>query len=293
MPTRKQIRRRRAVALGLIALCIVSLTVYFSETTGGILHTMQRGAMEVLSPLQSLASGAIKPARDAVNWVGDSFEAKGQNEKLEAELKDARIRQARLEQAAAENEELRGLLDFRRSDAFPAGRKAVTARVIVRSPSEWFGRVTINAGSNDGVRRNDPVIAGGDNGGSLVGKVTTVAGNSAQVTLLTDSDSGVAAMISGKNILGVVKPSSGAGSDDLQLQYIRQRGTIKEGEMVVTSGTVTEPSEVDSLFPSGIPIGEVSEVNGEERRLYGRVDVSPYADIHDVQIVDVLTRSRR
>ena len=294
MPTRKQIRRRRAVALGLIALCILSLTVYFSETTGGVLHTMQRGAMEVLSPLQSLASGAIKPARDAVNWVGDSFEAKGDNKKLEAELKDARIRQARLEQAAAENEELRGLLDFRRSDAFPEGRKAVTARVIVRSPSDWFGRVTINAGSSDGVRRNDPVIAGGDNGGSLIGKVTTVAGNSSQVTLLTDSVSGVAAMISGKNILGVIKPASGASSaDELQLQYIRQRGTIKEGEMVVTSGTVTDPSDVDSLFPAGIPIGEISEVDGEERRLYGRVDVSPYADIHDVQVVDVLTRGRR
>ena len=166
--------------------------------------------------------------------------------------------------------------------------------MIVRSPSDWFGRVTINAGSSDGVRRNDPVIAGGDNGGSLIGKVTTVAGNSSQVTLLTDSVSGVAAMISGKNILGVIKPASGASSaDELQLQYIRQRGTIKEGEMVVTSGTVTDPSDVDSLFPAGIPIGEISEVDGEERRLYGRVDVSPYADIHDVQVVDVLTRGRR
>ncbi len=291
MPTRKQIRRRRVTAAGLIGLCIVALTVYFSETTSGALHTMQRGAMDVLSPIQSLASGAIKPARDAVNWVGDSVNAKGENEDLQRQLRDARIQQARLQKQAAENEKLRGLVEFEDSDEFPDGRKPVTARVIVRSPTKWYGRVTINKGRSDGIRVNQPVIAEG----SLIGKVTTVASGSSQVTLLTDSQSGVAAMISGKNILGVVKTGAGgeAGASDLQLVYIRQRGTIKTGEMVVTSGTVTEPGEVDSLFPQGIPIGEVSEVDTEERRLYGRVHIEPFADIQDIQIVQVLTRGSR
>lgn len=289
MPSRKQIRRRRLTAAGLIGLSIVALTVYFSETTGGVLHTMQRGAMEVLSPIQSLASGAIKPARDAVNWVGDSIDAKGENETLQRQLRDARIKQARLEGQAAENEKLRSLTKFRDSDDFPTGYTPVTARVIVRSPTEWYGRVTINKGRSSGIRVNQPVIAEG----ALIGKVTTVARGSAQVTLLTDSQSGVGAKISGKNILGVVKTGAGgeAGAADLQLVYIRQRGTIKEGELVVTSGTVTDPSEVDSLFPQGIPIGEVSEVDPEERRLYGRVHIKPFADMQDISIVQVLTRT--
>lgn len=290
MPSRKQIRRRRLTAAALIGFSIVSLTVYFSETTSGVLHTMQRGAMEVLSPIQSLASGAIKPARDAVNWVGDSFEAKGKNEELERELRDARIQQARLEKQAAENAKLRGLVDFKESEDFPTGMKPVTARVIVRSPTEWYGRITINKGRSSGIRVNQPVIAEG----SLIGKVTTAGSRSAQVTLLTDSQSGVGAMISGLSVLGVVKTGAGgeAGSTDLQLVYIRQRKAIKTGEMVVTSGTVTDPSEVDSLFPPGIPIGEVSNVDPEERRLYGRVDIKPFADMQDLQIVQVLTGAR-
>jgi rod shape-determining protein MreC len=295
VPTRQQIRRRRITAGALVALCFVMLTVYFSEATGGALHTMQRGAVEVLSPLQSLASGAVKPFSDGVNWVGDSISAKGDNKKLQLQLADARIAQARLQQAATENEQLRGLLKFKESSAFPDSRTAVPARVIARSPTEWYGRVTINAGSSDGVRINDPVIAAGNNSGALVGKVTTVSGNAAQVTLLTDSASGVAALIAPRNILGVVKTGAGgaAGAEDLQMVFIQQRGRIREGDMVVTSGTVDDPSRVDSIFPAGIPIGEVTEVDSEERRLYGRVHITPYADIRDSQLLQVLTRGGR
>jgi rod shape-determining protein MreC len=295
MPSRQQVRRRRLTAGGLVALCLIILTVYFSETTGGAFHTMQRGAVEVFSPLQSLASGAIKPFRDAVNWVGDSIDAKGENKTLQLQLADARIAQARLQQQASENAQLRALVKFKDSGDYPDGRTPVTARVIARSPTEWYGRVTINAGSSDGVRLNDPVIASGDNKGALVGKITTVAGNASQVTLLTDSSSGVAALIAKRNILGVVKTGAGgeAGAEDLQMVFIQQRGRIAKGDMVVTSGTVDDPSRVDSIFPAGIPIGAVTEVDPEERQLFKRVHLEPYADMRDVQIVQVLTRGGR
>lgn len=292
MPSRQQIRRRRLTAGGLVALCLIILTAYFSETTGGVFHTMQRGAVEVFSPLQSLASGAIKPFRDGVNWVGDSVHAKGENKKLQLQLSDARIAQARLQQAATENTQLRAMVNFKDSSDFPAGREAVTARVIARSPTEWYGRVTINAGSSDGVRLNDPVIAAGNDSGALVGKITTVAGNASQVTLLTDSTSGAAALIAKRNILGVVKTGAGgeAGAEDLQMVFIQQRGPIHKGDMVVTSGTVEDPTKVDSIFPAGIPIGDVSQVDTEERQLYKRVHIQPYADMRDVQLVQVLVR---
>lgn len=295
MPTRQQIRRRRITAGALVALCLIMLTVYFSETTGGAFHTMQRGAVEVLSPIQSLASGAVKPLRDGVNWVGDSIHAKGENKKLQLQLSDARIAQARLQQAATENQQLRALVKFKDSGDFPSGRTAVAARVIARSPTEWYGRVTINAGSSDGVRINDPVIAAGNNSGALVGKVTTVAGNASQVTLLTDSESKISALIAKRNILGLIQPGAGgeAGADDLQMAFIEQSGRIAKGDMVVTSGTVEDPEKVESIFPAGIPIGAVSQVDTEERRLYGRVHIEPYADIRDVQLLQVLTRGGR
>jgi rod shape-determining protein MreC len=150
--------------------------------------------------------------------------------------------------------------------------------------------VTINKGSSSGVRMNQPVIADG----ALAGRVTTVSSHVSQVTLLTDSSSGVAAMVAGKNVLGIVKTGAGgeAGADDLQLTYIRQNETIRQGNMIVTSGTVTDPALVDSLFPPGIPIGEVSTVDTEERQLYNRVHLKPFVDMHNIQIVEVLAKKR-
>jgi rod shape-determining protein MreC len=292
MPTRKQIRRRRLTAGGLVALCLVMLTMYFSESTGGVFHTMQRGAMEVLSPVQSLASGAVRPFRDAVGWVGDSIDAKGENKDLKRQLADARIEQARLQNAATENAQMRALLKFKDDGDFPGGRKAVTARVITRSPTEWYGRVTINAGSSKGVHVNDPVIAAGDDGGALVGRVTTVGRRVSQVTLITDSSSGVAAIVAKRNILGVVKAAAGgeAGASDMQVVYLQKPGTIRVGDMVVTSGTTDDPSKVDSIYPAGIPIGAVSKVDAEERRVYERVHMQPFADMRDVQLVQVLVK---
>lgn len=288
MPNRKTIRRRRATALGLVGLSLALLTVYFSETASGALHAIQRGAMEVLSPFQDLASGAIRPARDLVGWVGDSFAAKSENEKLRRQLIDARIQAARLQMADSENKHLRALLEFNQSDVFPDGRKPVLARVIVRSPTNWFARVTIDKGSSAGIRVNQPVIADG----ALAGKVTSVSGHAAQVTLLTDSSSGVAAMVAGKELLGVVQAGAGgeSGADDLQLAYIRQRRPVRVGNMVVTSGTVSEPNDVKSLFPPGIPIGRISRVDPEERQLYGRVHLTPFVDVRDLQVVEVLTQ---
>lgn len=286
---RKQIRRRRITALVLFGLSIALLTIYFGETTSGALHAVQRGAMEVISPVQKVASGATKPVRDLFGWFGDSFEAKDENKQLKQDLLDARLQVARLANAEAENKALRKLAAFDRSDAFPAGRRPVGARVIVRSPNAWYARVTIDKGTSDGVRVNNPVISGD----GLVGRVTSTSSNAAQVTLITDSSSGVAAIVPGRRILGIVRARAGgeAVAEDLYLDFIRQRGELRPREQVVTAGMVSDPDEVPSVFPAGIPIGAITKVDPEERDLYQRVHMRPYADMRELTLVQVLVKS--
>ena len=74
---------------------------------------------------------------------------------------------------------------------FPKDVQLVTARVVARSTSAWYSTATINAGSSDGVDVYDPVV----NGQGLVGRVTKVNANAAQVLLVTDQQSFVDAMI--------------------------------------------------------------------------------------------------
>jgi rod shape-determining protein MreC len=63
---------------------------------------------------------------------------------------------------------------------------------------------------------------------------------------------------------------------------------VTENTIVVTSGFTS--SKVESLFPRGIPIGEVTEVDLDEVELYQRVHIRPFADLRRIDIVQVLTR---
>jgi rod shape-determining protein MreC len=57
---------------------------------------------------------------------------------------------------------------------------------------------------------------------------------------------------------------------------------------VVTSGW--RSSRLESLFPRGIPIGRVTRVDSDERELYQRVHLRPFADLRELDVIEVLTR---
>src|SRR4029078_10891155 len=93
----------------LLAICLVLLTVYFSEPVGGGLHAIQRGAGEVLSPLEEGAARIFKPVSDLANWVGDVGNAKKENKQLKTEVKTLRTQLAQLATDKREAEQLRAL----------------------------------------------------------------------------------------------------------------------------------------------------------------------------------------
>ena len=81
----RAVRRRRAVLVVLVAASLILLTAYFGESAGGGLHSVQRGVLDVVSPIQEGASRVLKPFRDLFGWFGDTIDAKDQRDKAEAE----------------------------------------------------------------------------------------------------------------------------------------------------------------------------------------------------------------
>ncbi len=266
-----------------MASALLLLTVYFGESTGGGLHSVQRGVLEVVSPIQEGASRALKPARDLVGWSGDTISAKGQVEDLRNENAELRRRAIAGTDAVRQNRQLEGLLAIDRSSTL-AGTRPVTARVIGQSPTLWYSTVVIDQGSGRGVRVGQPVITGD----GLVGQVTTVAGNSAVVTLITDSELHVSARVSENGVPGVVQTSTG-GPDDLRLEYTTRRDRVEKGWSVVTAGTTSASDRFQSPYPPGIPVGEVTGVQdpGTDSQ---EVLLKPYADLRRLEAVQVLTR---
>ena len=128
----KTVRRRRAVLALLVVLSLILLTAYFGEASSGGLHSVQRGFLTVVSPIQDGANKALKPVRDLFGWFGDTLHAKGQR-----------------------NAELRKQVDkLRREAGRRASRTAVTIascwHVPPRQPAE---RGRLPAGDGDGRRQ--------------------------------------------------------------------------------------------------------------------------------------------
>lgn len=282
MHDKNVVRRRRAVLALLVTLSLVLLTIYFGESAGGGLHAVQRGAQAVLAPIESGASKVLKPFRDATGWIGDSLSAQGENDELRAEVAELRQQLAAGQYDEREVQQLRALLDLPEEDGFPGGTQPVTARVIAQSPTVWYSTVQIDKGRDDGVEVDQPVVTGD----GLAGKVTSVTGGSSQVTLMTDADSAVSAQVVPSGTRGIVKPQVG-DPKDLLLDFLDKEDKVEEGATVVTSGSTS--SRLESLFPRGVPIGEVTRVDAEERELYQRVHLEPYADLRRLDFVQVLT----
>jgi rod shape-determining protein MreC len=280
---RKQVRRRRLVLLALVAVSLTFLSLYFQEGSGGPLHRIQRVVATVLGPVEEGAGRALKPAQDLVNWFGETFEARGDRSRLEDENAELADQLAQAQQTLAEREELARLIK-RAGGLVPPGQRAVTARVIGRSPTVWYSTVTIDKGSSAGLRVDDPVVAA--NG--LAGRVSEVTRGTAQVTLITDANSSVAGRILPGRATGVVEPNVGNPSD-LELNFVQRGENVEEGQIVVTAGFSV--GDLASLFPPGIPIGRVTDASLEEQQAYQRVHLRALADLRDMDFVQVLVEA--
>jgi rod shape-determining protein MreC len=291
----KHVRRRRAVLALLVAVSLILLTAYFGESPSSPLHSVQRGIVEVLSPVQEGASKVLSPFRDVANWFSDTLNAKSKvkqlehkNQQLEMELAQAQQRDIDYPQLAAEVKLFQGPTSI---SAFTP----VTADVIVRSSTLWYATLNVDKGSDDGVRLNDPVV--GD--GALVGKVSVVDPTVSIVTLITDPTFAAAAEVQLGNQAGetgVLRPDTG-NPNELVLEGLPKptgsQPAPLAGDQVVTAG-FDDPSDpqLRDLFPRGLPIGQVSNANINNLINNGQLEVSPGADLRDLSFVQILTTTQ-
>jgi rod shape-determining protein MreC len=254
-----------------LALLVISSFVLLTLTYGHSSGGLQRGVSTVFSPLQIAADRALKPARDLVDWFDKTFDARGENSRLKAELIQTRRLAVGGQAALQENEQFRKLFKLDRGSAIAASSyKPVTGRVIARTGSLLHSAVTIDVGSGDGV----------------VGRVASVEGSSSQVTLITDHASAISAKVVPNGVQGVIRPDLGE-PEELILDYINSTQNIGVGQAVVTSGWRAQG--LSSIFPPDLPVGEVISASLVEQKASQQVRLRPYADLANLDLVQVLT----
>jgi rod shape-determining protein MreC len=278
--------RRRLVVGSLVLLSLILITLSFRSADDGPLATVEAGGAAVLRPFAVGFERVAQPFRDAYGWADSLLEARSEAERLREENQKLRQRMIQSEFARQELATLRSLMKYIDSPRFPDDFEPTVAEVITRPNNAFAQAIVIAAGSDDGISVEDPVITGD----GLVGIVTRVMDGSARIQLLTDPEAAVSAIDLRTGATGIVRHAHGT-RETLVLDRVRKQDKIDEGDEIVTAAW--RAGALSSLFPKGIPIGEVTSFGLTDTDLFQQVQIEPYVDFGSLDAVIVLRPSER
>ena len=269
---------------GLVLAALVLITISFRESEDGPLHTVQATVASVLQPLEVAINRVARPFEDAYDWTAGLFSARDEAERLRRENAQLQQQVIQNESALQENVDLRRLLEYRNSPAFPADFEPLAAEVIARPTSAFEQEIVVSVGSAEGVRAYAPVVTRE----GLVGQVTRVTEHAARVRLLTDEQSAVSAVSLRGGAGGIVE--HGQAGNSLILNRVRKDAVVKVDDEIVTAGW--RSGALSSLYPKGIPIGRVTYVGQLDTDLYQQVQIRSDVDFSSLDSVLVLVGSK-
>ena len=235
-----------------------------------------------MAPMQKAVTTVTDPIGDFVSALANLPSQQNENERLKEELAQARTTIAGIGELQQQNETLLGLLELK-GTLDPTGVPAV---VIGNGVSNFDWTITIDAGSNDGVELDMPVVAGTVDAPRLVGKVVAVNPLSSEVQLVIDRDFRAGGVLSTSRETGRI---IGQGDDDLRMELISPGTEIDLEAGPVEVFTVSyEVHDQRGLYPPGILIGTVSRVYEGSNEIQTAVSVRPAVDFSAIEYVLVL-----
>ncbi len=153
--------------------------------------------------------------------------------------------------------------------------EGIAANVIGYDPSNWVKSVTIDKGFINGIRKGMSVIEGK----GVVGHVISTSRTSSRVLLVSDHASSIDAVIQRTRARGIVE---GSGGRLARLSYLIEKEDVKIGDRIIASG-------LDGIYPKGLFIGVVTNVDPPARRLFHRIQVQPAVDFLKLENIFVVT----
>lgn len=260
----------------LVILLVTSLFLITLDLRGVSITKNSRSATQsLLAPVQRGVSDFFSP-------VGNFFSDIKNFGKTKAELKDLKSENAKLRKKVIFNKDTNGQLNKLKGVLDLAGRggyKVVSARVIGKGSSSTFSQtITIDAGTNDGVKKDMTVM--GEFG--LVGVVKSTTSTSAIVLLMNDPTFRIGVRIARSQSVGVLM---GEGDNTYTLQLLDPSGSIEVNDVLLSLG-----SDNNRPFVPGLPVGYVKSVKNTSATLTQEASVKSYSNLGSLGVVSVIIR---
>lgn len=255
-------RHRGVVGGAALALLALGLLSAGSGSVGRSVGLLTAPAQSVVQGVASGVTGAV----DRYLWlVGVQREA----ERLRREVAELKRALLAVEEVHFENQRLHTLLEFKRTTPL----ELLPVRVVGRSASAWFRTVVLDKGTDDQIAVDSPVLTPA----GVVGRVYQVTPEASRVLLITDANSAIDGLVQRTRsqvlVEGQLKPACRA-------LYIGRGEEVAGGDQVVTSG-------LGGVFPKGLLLGRLAEVEALPGAMFQRAELVPSADFSRLEEVFV------
>ena len=258
------------ILLPILAVIIVTVLIF-----NRLLFKLKDQIDEVALPIQSKVYNVANRAISIKDIIFSYEEIIAENENLKKENMELKIQKERNQKILEENERLLKLLEMKENGIYKGNLKF--ARVSFSDINNLNNKIFIDLGAEDGIKI-DMITVYGD---YLVGKIVAVHNNYSEIELITNPNS----IISAKTMRDILGIARGSDEEDglLYFQPSIVEDNLKEGDEIVTSG-------ISDIYPEGIKIGKIEEIDEKENYGYKRVTLKPGFESKDLRELIVIGR---
>ncbi len=267
------VAKNRQLYIGLI---LALLFLGFALDQLGYMSSVRAYVQTALIPLQRTMTNVSDDVAGRAEQYESVEALQARNAELEALTNRLMVENVRLREVERENELLRQLLNYTRSNPQLSYQPtSVIGHSVGYDPTNLLHFVYVDVGTRAGVARNMPVVT--DRG--LVGRVSAVGPNYAQVLMLIDPASAVNVVIQNTRVTGIVR---GSIDGNLVMERILPNETVNPGDIVLTSG-------LGGNFPDKLVVGQVTEVLQRDQDMFQTARVRSTVDFGKLETMLILT----
>ena len=210
----------------------------------------------------------LTPVQEAFAFIPSYFNLKSENQLLRQKLVQMQLQTADLEERRIENQRLRGLLNLKDKRQYTY----IPAEVIGWNTDQGLNTIVIDVGRSDQIRKYMAVVM--EDG--VLGRIIEVGLTSSFVQLLTDRNCRISGLVQRSREQGIIRYQG----DELFMQ-LPLRADVRLGDRVVTSG-------LGETYPSGLPVGRISQITLGNRNLFKQVSIAPAVELNRLEEVFVI-----
>ena len=255
----------------LLIFSALSIALLVADTRLKYLDTLRQVVSVIVYPLQRIAGAPASIVQRASEFFVSNSALRTENTRLTQENLAHSTLLQQLSALQTENEHLRRLFGTRER----LKPRTTLAEILYAARDPFSRKIVIDLGSQQDVEAGQPVI----DGVGVVGQVTRVYPWLSEVTLITDKNHLVPVLNTRNGLRAVL---AGTGNDGaLELKFVPLNADFINGDQLVTSG-------IDGVYPPGLPVAQVANVERNAAFLFARIVCKPLAGVnHHKQVLVV------